>query len=70
MPGREFASWVPCAYLVWTSLEPLTAWEYPSKATFRFLSRQQRRVQTTLNLDAVIVQDERGLVALWAGERQ
>lgn len=49
-------------------LEPMTAWEYPSEATFRFLSRQQHRVQTTLNLDAVIVQDERGLVALWAGE--
>lgn len=50
-------------------LEASTTWEYPSPATLRFLARQKRRVEDTLRLKALIVQDERGLVALWTGER-
>ena len=50
-------------------LVPSTAWYYPSDTTLRYLARQKRRAETTLRLDAVIVQDERGLVALWTGER-
>jgi hypothetical protein len=36
----------------------------------RYLWRQKRRAETELGLEAVIVQDERGLLALWMGERQ
>ena len=50
-------------------LLPATAWEYPCPATWRYLSRQKRRVENELGLEAVIVQDERGLLALWMGTR-
>lgn len=50
-------------------LLPATAWEYPCPAIWRYLSRQKRRVETELGLEAVIVQDERGLLALWMGTR-
>ena len=51
-------------------LLPGTSWEYPCPATLRYLWRQKRRAETELGLEAVIVQDERGLLALWMGVRQ
>ncbi|MDH3605290.1 MAG: hypothetical protein OEU26_37330 [Candidatus Tectomicrobia bacterium] len=50
-------------------LVPSTSWYYPGDATLRYLVRQKRRAETALGLDAVIVQDERGFIALWTGER-
>jgi hypothetical protein len=47
------------------NLLPATSWEYPCPATWRYLSRQKRRAEIELGLEAVIVQDERGLLALW-----
>ena len=51
------------------SLSPSTAWESPSAGTLRYLARQQHRAETQLNLEAAIVQDNRGWVALWTRER-
>lgn len=51
------------------SLSPSTAWEPPSPGTLRYLTRQQHRAETQLHLEAAIVQDERGWVALWTRER-
>ena len=36
----------------------------------RFLRRQQHRAETSLNLEAAIVQDERGMVALWTRDME
>ena len=51
------------------SLSPSTAWEPPSPGTLRYLTRQHHRAETQLHLEAAIVQDERGWVALWTRER-
>jgi hypothetical protein len=51
------------------SLSPSTAWEPPSPGTLRYLVRQHHRAETQLHLEAAIVQDERGWVALWTRER-
>lgn len=59
---------VPVAQARHRSLLPSTSWAYLNEATLRFLRRQQQRAETTLHLEAVVVQDERGLVALWTGE--
>ena len=52
------------------SLLPSTSWVYPTEVALRFLQRQQQRAETSLNLDAAIVQDERGMVALWTRETE
>ena len=57
----------PVAQVRHLRLLPGTAWEYPCPATLRYLWRQKRRVETELGLEAVIVQDERGFLALWIG---
>ena len=51
------------------ALSPSTIWETASAATLKYLARQQRRAETQLNLEAAIVQDNRGWVALWTRER-
>jgi hypothetical protein len=51
------------------SLSPSTTWESPSPGTLRYLARQRHRAENQLNLEAAIVQDERGWVALWTRER-
>jgi hypothetical protein len=51
------------------SLSPSTTWESPSPGTLRYLARQRHRAETQLHLEAAIVQDERGWVALWTRER-
>ena len=51
------------------SLYPSTSWVYPTEAALRFLRRQQQRAETSLNLETAIVQDERGMVALWTREK-
>jgi hypothetical protein len=51
------------------ALSPSTAWEAPCASTLRYLTRQQRRAETELHLEAAIVQDERGWLALWTRER-
>ena len=51
------------------ALSPSTAWEAPSAATRRYLTRQHHRAETQLNLEAAIVQDHRGWLALWTRER-
>jgi hypothetical protein len=51
------------------ALSPSTAWEAPSASTLHDLARQQRRAETELHLEAAIVQDERGWLALWTRER-
>lgn len=51
------------------SLSPSTVWEPPSAGTLRYLARQKHRAETQLNLEAAIVQDHRGWVALWTRER-
>ena len=51
------------------SLSPSTIWKSRSVANLKFLARQKQRAQTQLHLDAAIVQDERGWVALWTRER-
>ncbi len=51
------------------SLSPSTAWEPSSAATLRYLARQKQRAETQLNLEAEIVRDDRGWVALWTRER-
>lgn len=60
---------LPAAQVRRRALVPSTAWLYPGDTTLGYLARQKRRAETTLELDAEIVQDERGLVALWTGER-
>ena len=47
---------------------PSTAWEAPSEGTKRYLARQKQRAETQLQLEAAIVQDERGWLALWTRE--
>ncbi len=51
------------------SLSPSTVWEPPSAATLKYLARQKQRAETQLNLEAAIVRDDRGWVALWTRER-
>jgi len=58
---------LPVAQVRHPKLLPGTAWDYPCPATLSYLSRQKRRVETELGLEAVIVQDERGFLALWVG---
>lgn len=59
---------VPVAQVRHLALFPSTSWDYECPATLRYLARQKRRAETELGLEAVIVQDERGFVALWTGD--
>lgn len=59
---------VPVAQVRHLALFPSTSWDYDCPATLRYLARQKRRAQTELGLKAVIVQDERGFLALWTGD--
>ena len=60
---------LPAAQVRHRALVPSTAWHYVSDRSLRYLARQKYRAETTLGLEAEIVQDERGFVALWTGER-
>ncbi len=59
---------LPVAQVRHLALFPSTSWDYDCPATLRYLIRQKRRAQTELGLEAVIVQDERGFLALWTGD--
>lgn len=59
---------IPVAQVRHLALLPSTSWDDACPATLRDLVRQKRRAETELGLQAVIVQDERGFVALWTGE--
>ena len=61
---------IPIAQARQRSLLPSTSGFYPSESALRFLHRQRQRAETTLNLEAAIVQDERGIVALWTRETE
>ena len=61
---------IPVSQARQQSLFPSTSWVYRSEAALRFLRRQQQRAETSLNLEAAIVQDERGMVALWTRETE
>ena len=60
---------LPAAQVRHRALVPSTSWHYVSERTLGYLARQKYRAETVLNLEAEIVQDERGLVSLWTGER-
>ena len=60
---------LPAAQVRHRALVPSTSWHYVSAPILRYLARQKYRAETVLNLEAEIVQDERGLVALWTAER-
>lgn len=60
---------LPAAQVRHRALVPSTSWHDVSERTLRYLARQKHRAETVLNLEAEIVQDERGLVSLWTGER-
>ena len=56
---------VPVGQVRHLNLLPSTPWEYDCPATLRYLERQRRRAETDLGLEAVIVRDNRGFLALW-----
>ncbi|ETW92437.1 MAG: hypothetical protein ETSY1_43630 [Candidatus Entotheonella factor] len=58
---------LPVAEVRHLALFPSTSWDDDCPATRRYLARQKRRAQTELGLEAVMVQDERGFLALWTG---
>ena len=61
---------IPAAQARTRSLYPSPSWVYPTEGALRFLRRQQQRAETSLNLEAAIVQDERGMVALWTRDME
>ena len=61
---------LPVAQARQRSLCPSMSWVYPTEAALGFLQRQQQRAETRLHLEAVIVQDERGMVALWTRDME
>ena len=68
-PSSEAAPFLSRRQARGRALSPSTSWEAPGASTLRYLTRQQRRAETDLHLEAAIVQDERGWLSLWTRER-